>query len=234
MSNVFTLAAENRDAVGKGVARALRRDGRVPAIIYGDKKPPQGISFNANIFNRIYSTGRLQSTLVDIDVEGKTHRVIARDVQLHPVRDTVIHVDFLRLTKDSIIAIEIPVRFLNEEICPGIKTGGVLNVVRYTVELNCPANSIPDAIYIDLVEMNMGDSVHISSVELPEGVKPVIDDRDFTIATIAAPAALRSEEEEAADAAEAAEAAEGAEGEDAEGEGGEKGEAKDGAKGDSE
>ena len=210
MPDIYMIAAQKRAQSGKSVARALRRTGQVPAIIYGDKQAPEGVAIAYNSITKLYNTGCILTTLVDIELDGKKHRVIARDVQLHPVKDTILHADFLRLGKGTIIAVEVPVRFLNEEICPGLKTGGVLNVVRYSIELNCPADSIPDSIEIDLAAAEMGDSVHISQIELPAGVVPVISDRDFTIATIAAPAALRSEEEEAAQS-DALEGEEGAE-----------------------
>ena len=199
MSDILTITAEKRERAGKGIARALRREGRVPAVIYGDNKESEGISMHRNEFTKLFNTGRLMSTLLDVDVDGKKHRVITRDVQLHPVTDVVLHADFLRLGKGAKIAVEVPVNFLNEETCPGLKVGGVLNVVRYTVELNCPADNIPAAIDLDLAEAEMNDSLHISQVTLPEGVTPVIDDRDFTIATIAAPAGLKSEAAEADD-----------------------------------
>ena len=210
MSDILVLAAEQRERAGKGVARALRREGLVPAVIYGGKEAPEGISVNSRDITKIFNTGRLLSTLIEIEVKGKKQRAIARDVQLHPVRDDILHADFLRLGKDAKIAVEVAVNFLNEETCPGLKMGGVLNVVRYTIELNCPADNIPEAIDLDLAEAQMNDSIHISEVNLPDGVEPVITDRDFTIVTIAAPAALRSEAEDEAEAAEAeAEAAEG-------------------------
>ena len=210
MSEIFEIAAEKRERAGKGIARALRREGQVPAVIYGDSKEPEGIAVSRKELTKLYNTGRLASTLMDIELDGKKHRVIARDVQLHPVRDDILHADFLRLGKGSKIAVEVSVTFLNEETCPGLKQGGVLNVVRYTVELNCPADNIPETIELDLAEAQMNDSLHISEVALPEGVEPVISDRDFTIATIAAPASLKSEganadDEEAAEGAEAAE-----------------------------
>jgi len=210
MSEIFEIAAEKRERAGKGIARALRREGQVPAVIYGDSKDPEGIAVSRKELTKLYNTGRLASTLMDIELDGKKHRVIARDVQLHPVRDDILHADFLRLGKGSKIAVEVSVTFLNEETCPGLKQGGVLNVVRYTVELNCPADNIPETIELDLAEAQMNDSLHISEVALPEGVEPVISDRDFTIATIAAPASLKSEganadDEEAAEGAEAAE-----------------------------
>lgn len=193
MSEIFEIAAEKRERAGKGIARALRREGQVPAVIYGDSKDPEGIAVSRKELTKLFNTGRLTSTLLDIELDGKKHRVIARDVQLHPVRDDILHADFLRLGKGSKIAVEVSVTFLNEETCPGLKQGGVLNVVRYTVELNCPADNIPETIELDLAEAQMNDSLHISEVALPDGVEPVISDRDFTIATIAAPAALKSE-----------------------------------------
>ena len=188
MSDIISFTAEKRERAGKGVARALRREGLVPAVIYGDNKEPEGVSLSRKDFTKLYNTGRLMSTLLDIEVDGKKTRVLTRDLQLHPVRDDIMHADFLRLGKGTKIAVEVQVVFLNEDTCPGLKTGGVLNVVRYTVELNCPADSIPDSIEVDLATVNMGDSVHISDITLPDGVVPVISDRDFTIATIAVPA----------------------------------------------
>ena len=213
MADILSIAAQKRDRAGKGNARSLRGEGRVPAVIYGEKKDPESISIAINDLTKLYKTGRILSTLLDVDIDGKKHRVIARDVQLHPVRDTILHADFLRLGKGAKIAVEVPVRFLNEETCPGLKTGGVLNVVRYTVELNCPAENIPEDIELDLIEASMGDSLHISEVTLPDGCEPVISDRDFTIATIAAPAAIRSD---AAEDKEGAEDADGEEGEETE------------------
>ena len=196
MSDIISFTAEKRERAGKGVARALRREGLVPAVIYGDNKDPEGISLSRKDFTKLYNTGRLMSTLLDIEVDGKKTRVLTRDLQLHPVRDDIMHADFLRLSKGTKIAVEVKVVFLNEDTCPGLKTGGVLNVVRYSVELNCPADSIPDSIEVDLAEVNMGDSVHISDITLPDGVVPVISDRDFTIATIAVPAGGASDDSE--------------------------------------
>ena len=213
MADIQSIGAQKRDPAGKGNARSLRGEGRVPAVIYGEKKDPESISIAINDITKLYNTGRILSTLLDVDIDGKKHRVIARDVQLHPVRDTILHADFLRLGKGAKIAVEVPVRFLNEETCPGLKSGGVLNVVRYTVELNCPADNIPEDIELDLIEASMGDSLHISEVTLPDGCEPVISDRDFTIATIAAPAAIRSD---AAEDEEGAEDPEGEEGEETE------------------
>ena len=215
MSDIYTITAAKRERAGKGVARALRSEGLVPAVIYGDNKEPEGLSIAIGELKKLFNTGKMMNTLLDLQIDGKKHRAIARDVQLHPVRDDILHADFLRLGKGAKIAVEVAVNFLNEETCPGLKKGGVLNVVRYTVELNCPADNIPASIDLDLAEADMNDSLHISEVALPEGVEPVISDRDFTIATIAAPAALKSEEsgaEEGEDGEDAeAEVTEGAE-----------------------
>ena len=220
MADILCIAAQKRDRAGKGSARSLRGEGRVPAVIYGEKKDPESISIAINDITKLYNAGRILSTLLDVDIDGKKHRVIARDVQLHPVRDTILHADFLRLGKGAKVAVEVPVRFLNEETCPGLKSGGVLNVVRYTVELDCPADNIPVDIELDLTEASMGDSLHISEVTLPDGCEPVISDRDFTIATIAAPAAIRSDAAEDEDGTEDADGEEGEETEETE-EGGE-------------
>lgn len=220
MADILCIAAQKRDRAGKGSARSLRGEGRVPAVIYGEKKDPESISIAINDITKLYNAGRILSTLLDVDIDGKKHRVIARDVQLHPVRDTILHADFLRLGKGAKVAVEVPVRFLNEETCPGLKSGGVLNVVRYTVELDCPADNIPVDIELDLIEASMGDSLHISEVTLPDGCEPVISDRDFTIATIAAPAAIRSDAAEDEDGTEDADGEEGEETEETE-EGGE-------------
>ncbi len=217
MADNTQLTAQARDRAGKGVARALRREGRVPAVVYGDKKSPDLISLSHNEVTKLWNRGTFMSSLLDLEVDGKTQRVIPRDVQLDPVKDFVTHVDFLRLGKGAKIAVEVPVNFVNDEESPGIKRGGILNVVRHEVELNCPAESIPESIEVDLTGTDIGDSIHISAITLPDGVTPAITDRDFTVATIAAPAALVSEENEA-------EEGEGEEGEAAaegEGEGGE-------------
>jgi large subunit ribosomal protein L25 len=215
----YELKAEARDRVGKGSARALRRNGRIPAVIYGDGKPPLSISLPYKDVHLRLHGGGFMTTLAMIDVNGEKIQVLPRDYQLDPVRDFTMHVDFLRIGKDSIVTVNIPVHFVNEEESPGIKRGGVLNVVRYEVEFSVPATKIPDYITVDLTGMDIGDSAHISSVELPEGMTPTITDRDFTIATIAAPASLKAEDEEAEEAED--EEAEEAEAEEAEGEEGE-------------
>jgi large subunit ribosomal protein L25 len=196
MADVLLLNAKARDRVGKGAARAARREGLVPGVIYGDKQDPQTISFDFNDLVQHLKTGRFLSTLYDVEVEGMKTRVIPKDVQFDPIKDLPVHVDLLRLGKGAKINVEIQMNFINEEESPGLREGGVLNVVRYTVELHCPADSIPEELIGDLTGLELGDSIHISDVVLPDGVEPVISDRDFTIATIAAPAAEIVEEEE--------------------------------------
>ncbi|MBO6718766.1 MAG: 50S ribosomal protein L25/general stress protein Ctc [Rhizobiaceae bacterium] len=201
----YELKAEARDRVGKGSARALRRNGMIPAVIYGDSKPPLAISLPYKDVHLKLHAGGFMTTLATIDVGGEKIQVLPRDYQLDPVRDFTMHVDFLRIGKDSIVTVNIPVHFINEEKSPGIKRGGVLNIVRHEVEFTVPATAIPEYITVDLDGLDIGDGVHISAVTLPEGMKPTITDRDFTIATVAAPASLKSEEEEAAEAEEAEE-----------------------------
>ena len=191
--------ATPRDRVGKGAARELRRQGLIPAVIYGDKKPPLAIAISyKEAMQRIYAGGFL-SHVIDVDVAGETHKVIPRDYQLDPVRDFALHVDFLRIGKGSRITLEVPVHFANQEKSPGLKRGGVLNVVRHTVEVTCPADAIPEQLVLDLIEASIGDSLHISAVALPDGVTPTITDRDFTIATIAAPTTMVAESEDEAE-----------------------------------
>ncbi|WP_417435792.1 50S ribosomal protein L25/general stress protein Ctc [Hoeflea sp.] len=209
MSNAaYELKAEARAQVGKGSARELRRNGLIPAVIYGDNKDPVSIALSRKDVTKKIHDGGFLTTLVTIDVDGKKHSVLPKDYQLDPVRDFLMHVDFLRVSKNTQVTVEVPVHFENEEKSPGLKRGGVLNVVRHTVECNCPANAIPDSITVDLTGLEIGDGIHISHVNLPEGVEPTITDRDFTIATIAAPAGLKSDDN-AAGADDAEEAAEG-------------------------
>ena len=202
MSEANKLEAQARDRVGKGAARELRRNSMVPAVIYGDKKPPVGIALpHKEVTMRVHGGG-FMTNILSIDVDGETHQVLPKDYQLHPVTDQVMHVDLLRVSRRTVVTVEIPVNFINEDTCPGLKAGGVLNVVRHTVEVNVPATSIPEGFEIDLEPFNVGDSINISAVDLPEDVEPTITDRDFTIATIATPAALRSESDDADDDAE--------------------------------
>jgi len=202
MSQSYELKAEARERVGKGSARELRRKGLVPAVIYGDKQPPLSIALSyKEIYYKIHGGG-FMTTIATIDVDGKKVQVLPKDYQLDPVRDFPMHVDFLRVSGNTVVTVEVPVHFVNDEKSPGIKRGGVLNIVRHAVEFHVPANAIPEFITVDLTGTDLGDSIHISAVKLPEGCKPVISDRDFTIATIAAPAGLKSEESEAAAAEE--------------------------------
>jgi len=198
MSNTYELTASVRNRVGKGAARASRREGKIPAVIYGNKQAPVAIELNhKEVFMKLHAGGFL-TTVATIDVNGEKIRVIPRDYALDPVSDQPIHVDFLRVSAGSTLHVQIPVQFINEEKSPGLKRGGVLNVVRHEIEATVSADAIPDHIVIDLSGLEIGDSVHVSAVKLPAGVTPVITDRDFTIATIAAPAGLKSEEGEAA------------------------------------
>lgn len=197
MSKTYELKAELREKAGKGSARELRRNGKVPAVIYGDKQPPLAIALSyKDVFYKIHGGGFL-TTVTTIDIDGKKIRVLPKEYQLDPVRDFPMHVDLLRVGRDTLVTVQIPVRFINEEKSPGIKRGGMLNVVRHEIEANVPANAIPDFIEIDLEGTEIGYTIHISSVTLPEDVKPTISDRDFTVATIAAPAGLKSEDDEA-------------------------------------
>lgn len=215
MSDVATLNAWPRDRVGKGSARAARRQGFVPAVIYGDKKDPLPIQVELRELNKILAKAGFFSRLIDIKLDGKAHRVLPRDLQQHPVSDFAWHVDFLRVSATSSVTVEVPVEFVNEDAAPGITRGGVLNVVRYTVELNCRADNIPASLSVDLTGLDIGDSLHISAVTLPEGTSPVIDDRDFTIATIAAPTTVADAAAEETAAAEEAKAEESPAGEEA-------------------
>jgi large subunit ribosomal protein L25 len=214
MSDIV-LSVDVRERTGKGGAREARRNGLVPGVLYGGDRGPVAIALKNNELVKAINSGRFLSNMITIDHKGEKQTVLTRDVQFDPVRDLPVHVDFQRVTKDSIIAVEVNVHFLNEEDAPGIKRGGVINVVRHAIEVNCPAGSIPDSIDIDVSGMDIGDSVHISSVTLPEGVTPTITDRDFTIATMQGSRAVIEDEAEAEEAeAEAeveAEAAEGSE-----------------------
>jgi large subunit ribosomal protein L25 len=197
------LKAQTRTGVGKGAARALRRQGLIPAVIYGDKKAPLPVTIAYNeAMKRIYAGGFL-SHVITLDVDGEKHKVIPRDYQLDPVKDFALHVDFLRIGAGSRLNVQVRVEFINEEASPGIKRGGVLNIVHHTLDLNCPADAIPDHVTVDLTGLDVGDSIHIGSVTLPPNVKPHSHEADLTVATIVAPSGLRSEEAEAAPAADA-------------------------------
>lgn len=210
MSKNYALKAAKRERAGKGVARSLRREGRTPAVIYGDNKVPVTISINQNEINVQYNRGHMFTMLCDLDVEGEKHLVLARDVQLHPVTDIVEHVDFLRVSAKTKIAVFVPVHFINEDKCPSIHQKGTLNVVRHEIELWCSATDIPERVDVNLEGKEHGDPVKVSSALLPKGTSPVITDRDFTIATLVAPkSAAAIEAEEAAEHADDAAAAAG-------------------------
>lgn len=189
MANVINFPAEKRDRAGKGAARATRRAGRVPGVIYGNKQDPVMISLDPVELWKQVSTPGFFGRVYEIEVAGAAHRVLPRDLQLDPITDRPIHVDFMRFSANTRVNVDVVVHFLNEEDCPGIRRGGVLNVVRHEVELHCAPDNIPEYLEADLSEADIGDSIHISAVKLPEGVEPTITDRDFTIATIAAPSA---------------------------------------------
>jgi large subunit ribosomal protein L25 len=210
MAQANVIKASARATGGKGTARAVRRTGNVPAVIYGgDDKAADTIQIDANdLFNTI-KKGRFLSTVFDIDIGGKTLKAIPRDVQLDPVKDIPLHVDFQRIGSDNRVRVGVPVRFINEALSPGLKRGGVLNIVRHDVEVWCPADAIPQYFEVDLTGLAIGRSVHISAVTLPAGVKPTIIDRDFTIATIAGSGGKDEEETPAAGAAAAPAAADG-------------------------
>jgi len=197
------LKAKARSGVGKGAARALRREGWIPAVIYGDKKEPTPISISYNEAMKSIYAGGFLSHVITLDVDGAKHRVIPRDYQLDPVKDTAVHVDFLRVGAHTKLNVQVAVHFINQEASPGIKKGGVLNIVHHTVELSVPADAIPEALTVDLTGKDIGDSIHISSISLPAGASVRSHEKDLTIATVAAPSALKSEEA-AAPAAEAA------------------------------
>lgn len=194
MSESYELKAEARERVGKGSSRELRRNGFIPAVIYGDKQAPISIVLNTNEVTKRIHAGGFMTTVATIDLDGKKITVLPKDYQLDPVRDFTMHVDFLRVSGNTEVTVDVPVHFVNEDKS-AIKQGGVLNIVRHTVEFHCPANAIPEFITVDLNGAKIGDSIHISAVKLPKGVRPVITDRDFTIATLVAPAAGVAEEE---------------------------------------
>ena len=198
MSDALTLPAEARERAGKGASRTLRREGRVPAVIYGGKEEPTPIHVEARELVRQLNLGHFMNSIVMIEIGGKQVRTLPKDVCLHPVTDRPLHVDFLRLAKDAKIHVAVPVVFVNEDDSPGLKKGGVLNVVRHELELVCESDKIPAEIELNLAGLDIGDSIHISHVTLPEGSASAITDRDFTIATIVAPSAMKQTEEEGA------------------------------------
>ncbi len=222
MAETDVFYCEPRERTGTGGARAARREGWIPGVLYGGGDNPVPIRLKHNEVQKAFLAGRLKSHLAKIDVPGEEGQqpVIARAVQVHPVKGMPIHVDMLRVDEKTRIDVEVPVRFLNEDQSPGLKKGGVLNVVRHAVAVYAPATAIPEIFEIDVTGLEVGDTIHVSAITLPDRVELVTKDRDYTIATIAAPSALKSAEDEA-EAAEAAEDGEAAEGEEAATEGGE-------------
>ncbi len=197
------LVAKARSGVGKGAARALRREGWIPAVIYGDKKDPLPISISYKEAMKAIFAGGFLSRVIDVDVDGEKHRVLPRDFQLDPVKDKALHVDFLRVSPRTKLNVQVAIHFQNQEASPGIKKGGVLNIVHYTLDMICPANAIPESIAVDLTGLEVGDAIHLSSITLPAGTAMrTHEEEDLTIATIAAPSGLRAEE--AAEATETA------------------------------
>ncbi len=188
MAAIKNLAATVRSGAGKGAARSVRREGRIPGVIYGGGIAAESISVDYRELNKLIYAGHFLTTIFDIDIEGRTERCIPRDYQLDVVKDTPLHVDFLRLRAGSRLRVNVPVHFTNQDTCPGIKKGGSLNVVLHSVELRVPADQIPDAIIADLSTLDIAESLHISAIKLPEGCKPTVADRDFTIASITPPA----------------------------------------------
>ena len=195
MSDQLTLPAELRERAGKGASRELRREGRVPAVVYGGKTEPLGIHVEEKQLVKMLQTGHFMNSVVRVEVDGDNHRTLPKDVQFHPVTSRPIHVDFFRLVKGAQIEVKIPVRFVDEDKSPGKKEGGVLNVVRHELELIVDAGDIPDEVVISIEGMEIGEAIHISQVDLPEGAKPNVD-RDYTILTMVAPRVLKAAEDE--------------------------------------
>jgi large subunit ribosomal protein L25 len=194
MSDQLTLSAEAREGVGKGASRFLRREGRVPAVIYGNKEAATGIHIEEKALMKALMTGHFMNSVIMIEVGGQQVRTLPKDVQFHPVSERPLHADFLRIGEHTEVRVEVPVKFTDEAASPGMKRGAVLNIVRHELELLCDAALIPDDIEISLKGLDVGDSIHISAVTLPAGAKSAITDRDFTIATLVAPSGLKSAE----------------------------------------
>ena len=224
MADFDVIEASARETTTKGSIRALRQQGMVPCVVYGEGKDPAMVAVDQRIIDKELHRGGFQGRVYELQLGSKKQRILPKDVQLHPVTDVPLHVDFMRLSDDARVSVNVPVTFVDEEGSPGLTRGGVLNVVRYEVELSCPADAIPESIELVLTGLDIGDAVKISDVKLPDGVEPAITDRDFTIATIAAATAVAEEaaeeQAEAAAEAEADDEAEGGEGEDGGEEGG--------------
>jgi large subunit ribosomal protein L25 len=187
MAEIRTLSATLRGATGSGPARGARREGLIPGIIYGGGDPAEPIALSFRELNKLIYAGHFLTTIFEIDIDGAKQRVIPRDYQLDPVKDQPLHVDFLRLKPGSSLKVDVPVHFINQDICPGIKKGGTLNIVRHAIEMRVPADAIPDAIVIDLGHLEIAESIHIQDIALPAGCRPTLRNLNFTIATIAPP-----------------------------------------------
>ena len=209
MPEIISLRAELRQRAGKGATRATRRAGRIPAVVYGDNQEPALISLEPRELTRALSRPGFFNHLVEIKVDGATQRTLPREVQYHPVTDAALHVDFMRVGIGAQVTVTVPISFINHEGAPGLRRGGVLNIVRHGIEMVCSVDNIPERLVVDLNGLDIGDTVHISAIEMPADARPVIHERDFTIASIAASSAVR--EEAAAAAATAAVAPEGEE-----------------------
>ena len=202
MSDVLTLSAETRERAGKGASRAMRREGRVPAVVYGNKQEALAISLEEKALVKAMSNGHFMNSVVMIDGVGQVVRTLPKDVQFHPVTDRPLHVDFLRIGEHTTVHVNVPVVFTGEEASPGIKRGGVLNIVTHELELVCDAAEIPEQIEIALDGLDVGATIHINDVKLPAGATVAHAETDFTVATIVAPSALKSSEGDDAEAAE--------------------------------
>jgi large subunit ribosomal protein L25 len=198
MPEIITLRAEPRPRTGKGATRATRRAGRVPAIVYGDGEEPVAISLEPRETARMLARPGLFATLVDITVDGAALRTLPRDVQYHPVSDAPLHVDFMRVGAGAQVTVTVPVAFINHDRSIGLRRGGILNIVRHGIEMVCSVDNIPERLVVDLDGLDIGDSIHSGAVTMPEGARPVIQERDFTIASIAASSAVREEAAQAA------------------------------------
>jgi len=208
MAATRTLTATARKGTGKGAARSVRREGRIPGVIYGGGDAAEPIALEFRELNKLIYAGHFLTTIFELDIEGIKQRVIPRDYQLDPVKDQPLHVDFLRLKAGASLRVQVPVHFINQEICPGIKRGGSLNIVRHAIEMRVPADAIPESVVADLASLQINDSVHITDIPLPDRCKPTQRERDFTIATISPPLVAAEEPAAAASAAAAAAAPE--------------------------
>ena len=197
MAKETNIEAISRDGTGKSAVKKVMASGKIPSILYGLNKDPINISVDKILIQKELNAGGFLTKIFNLNIDGKKNLAIPRDVQFHPLSDQPIHVDFLRLSEDSKVTLDIPTRFINEDASPGLKRGGVLNVNRRSVQLNCLANNIPEELVFDLTGLEIGDTIRISMVKLDEGVQPTITDRDFTVASVAAPTVVKEPEPQA-------------------------------------